>query len=378
MRIVQVVTRGDVVGGAQLHVLDLSTSLIAAGHDVTVLLGGQGSFTDRLAAADVPFRTVDGLVRPIRPWHDIPATFRLRTAILAVAPDVVAAHSSKAGTLARLACRCLAPACVFTAHGWAFADGVTWAKRWVYRKVERRLSPLADRIITVSEADRRLALDADVGSNARLVTVANGLPDVAPPNRPAPAHPRCRLVMVARFAEQKDHRLLLDALATLEGRAWHLDLVGDGPDEAAIRRHAKKLGLGDQITFHGYLADVQPILARADLFVLVSRWEGLPLTVIEAMRARLPVVASDVGGVREAVVDNETGLLVPPGERDRLASALACLIDADAKRRQLGLAGRRRFDDAFQLERMVCQTLGVYREALADRSPARPFGRRGN
>ena len=124
------------------------------------------------------------------------------------------------------------------------------------------------------------------------------------------------------------------------------------------------LGLQEHIHFSGEVHDVPARLAQSSLFVLVSRWEGLPRSIIEAMRAGLPVVASDVGGVRELVEDGVTGYLVPSGDVALLRQWLQELIESPTLRTQMGQAGRRRFEEQFQFEAMFQKTLGVYEEVL--------------
>jgi glycosyltransferase involved in cell wall biosynthesis len=148
--------------------------------------------------------------------------------------------------------------------------------------------------------------------------------------------------------------------------------VGDGEGVADARRMVAGLELGDRITFPGAVTRPQDILARAQVFVLASNWEGLPLTVLEAMRAGLPVVASDVGGVAEAIDDGESGILVPRGGVNELSSALARLIDDPGLRAGIGSASRMRFEKDFTQERMLAGVAEVYRRLVP--APVAPAG----
>jgi len=172
-------------------------------------------------------------------------------------------------------------------------------------------------------------------------------------------------VCVARFAPQKAHAVLLEALAKVEPQNVRLLLVGDDPfgnGRALAEGVARELRLGDRALFTGIRRDVPELLAISDGFVMSSRWEGLGLVFLEAMAAGLPVVATRVSAVPEVVVDGETGLLVPVDDPASLAAALTRLAgDADL-RRGLGLAGARRVRERFGLGRMVEETLAVYRE----------------
>jgi glycosyltransferase involved in cell wall biosynthesis len=277
-------------------------------------------------------------------------------------PHLVHAHSSKAGFLGRLAARALGVKSVYTAHGWAFTEGVPEGRRRLALAMERFAGRLGDRVIAVSHHDRDLALRHRVVPSERLKVIWNGVPDTPLRARPE-AHPP-RLVMVARFAPQKDHALLLRALAGLKELPWTLDLVGEGPLLPQARALAQALGLAERVRFLGARRDVAEVLAGAQVFALATRWEGLPLSVLEAMRSGLPVVATDVGGVKEAVVEGETGFLVGRGDEAGFRERLARLLQNPRLRASLGEVGRKRYEEAFTLERMLRETWRLYEEIL--------------
>ncbi|MGN6391749.1 MAG: glycosyltransferase family 4 protein [Gemmatimonadales bacterium] len=368
MKIAYIVTRAYPLGGAQIHVRDMAGAMRAHGHEVTVLTSGRGAFVDDLRAQETPVRLMRHLTMPIVPLQDLQALHEIRQVFLELRPDLIAAHSSKAGTLARIAGRSLGIPVVFTAHGWAFTPGVPPAKAAVFRRVERIVGPLASRIITVSEFDRRLALEARVASADRVITVHNGMPDLPASAQADPGRSPPRLVMVARFMAQKDHATLFRALAGLTSSPWELDLVGDGPLMADAERLAQSLGLSGRVKFLGQRLDVAAILAESQVFLLVTNWEGFPLSILEAMRAGLPVVATAVGGISESVEDGETGLLVPRGDASILRDRLGRLLASAELRVRLGRNGRARYEGAFTLEHSVRRTIDVYRGVLAEQN----------
>lgn len=364
MKIVHMITRSDIVGGAHVHVRDLALRLLAEGHEVTVLVGGQGPFTEELRRLGIPFRSLRSLVRPIQPLQDVRAVLEVLEVLRQIRPDLVATHSSKAGWLGRIAASWLGIPVIFTAHGWAFTDGVPEGARRVYMVAERVASRFASCIITVSEYDRILAIRYRVAPAQKVITIHNGIPDVQRGLWANPEVTPSRVIMVARFEPQKDHITLLRALAELRETPWTLELVGDGPLKDRIRHVVEELGLRDRVTFWGARNDVPKLLARCQLFILASRWEGLPLSILEAMRARLPVIASDVGGVGEAVEDGKTGFVVPPGDVGALRSRLALLLSRPELRVRMGEAGRRRYEANFTFDQMFERTLGVYTDIL--------------
>jgi glycosyltransferase involved in cell wall biosynthesis len=365
MKIVFVITRTDTIGGAHVHVRDMASALRAEGHQAEVVSGGaEGPFTVALKDAGVPSHLVANMVRPINPIRDVLALIQLHRLLKRLAPDVISLHSGKAGWLGRLAGRLLGIPVVFTAHGWTFAEGVSETRRKFYRLAERVAAPLATRIITVSRQDRDFALAAGVGTRAQIVAVPNGMADLPASCRASPENEPVRLIMVARYEAQKDHRTLIRALASIADRPWTMELVGGGPGEPALRSLIERHGLSDRVAVHGLRGDVTERLAESQAFVLISNWEGLPRSILEAMRAGLPVVASDVGGVREAVVEGQTGYLVPRGDGAGLAERLAALLEDPARRKAMGQAGRDRYHECFRFERMYRETLRVYRSML--------------
>jgi glycosyltransferase involved in cell wall biosynthesis len=197
-----------------------------------------------------------------------------------------------------------------------------------------------------------------VGSDERMTVINYGIPDVAERADPCDADPPT-LIMVARFVPQKDQARLLRALAGVNV-PFRLRFVGDGPLEASVRADAKRLGLDDKVEFLGLRDDIPSLLAQASIFVLATNWEGLPISIIEANRAGLPVVASDVAGVAEGVVDGMTGFVVPAGDEVALRDRVVTLLLDTELRKKMGDAARRHYEERFTIEEMVNRTEEVY------------------
>lgn len=367
MRIAYLITRSDAIGGAHIHVRDLSHRMMQRGHDVTVMVGGEGPFTEQLADRGVPYISIASMVRAIQPRKDLAAVFELTRRLRAFAPNLISTHSAKAGWIGRSIGRVLGVPTLFTAHGWSFTEGRPPMQRRFYIGLERLTARLATKIITVSDYDRRLALTHRIASAAKIVCVHNGVHDVDAALRAAPRADGAptRFVTVARFEEPKDHLSLIRALSTLPRGSWTLTILGEGPLMPQSRALAAELGVTEAIAFLGLRKDVPEQLAAADVFVLVSNWEGFPRSILEAMRAGLPVVSSDVGGVSESVEDGVTGFLVPRGDVAKLGARLAQLNHSFALRREMGERGRQRYEERFTFEGMLENTLGVYASALA-------------
>jgi glycosyltransferase involved in cell wall biosynthesis len=370
LRIAYIVTRSDLIGGVQVHVRDLAASLNQHGHEAVVLTSGSGPYVDTLRAAGVKTVPLRHLRAAIRPFQDARALLEIHSTLKRIQPDLLSAHSSKAGVLGRAAARLLGLPVVFTAHGWAFTPGIPRREAVVYRWIERLVAPLATRIITVSEFDRQLALSHRLASPDKVVTVHNGMPDIPPDLRADPGRSPVRLAMIARFEPQKDHRTLFRALAGLRDQQWQLDLIGDGPLLPEAEAMVRDLGLAQRVRFWGQRMDVAQRLAEAQLAVLITNWEGFPRSILEAMRAGLPVVSSGVGGIAESVRDGETGFVVAQGDADALQRRLKQLLDDPGLRTRMGASGRERYEKHFTLDHTVEKTLSVYRE-IAAASPAR-------
>lgn len=345
------------IGGAQTYLAQLVPGLVGE-LDVTVAAYGPGPLAAAVRAAGADYIELRHVRRPISPLHDLLGLVELIRLCRRVRPQIVHANSSKAGILGRLAAWVArVPSRIFTAHGWAFA-AYTGRTSTAYLWADRLLRPLTTATICVAENERRIGVAARTCEAARTVVIHNAV-DVAAAPRASPGTGEPVVVSVGRLKYPKDTRTLLDAAARVDGE-WRLDLVGEGPDRAELEP-----GAPADVRFLGERHDVQELLAGASVFVLSSRSEGFPISVLEAMAAGLPVIASDVGGVAEQVEHDVTGLLVPRGDADALAAALQRLIDDPELRRRMGEAGRARATRLFDLPPFRESHLRLYRSQLA-------------
>ncbi len=360
LHIAYVITQSDSIGGASVHVRDLASAMLEEGHQVEVLVGGNGPFCEMLRERHVPVIFIPHLVRQINPLWDWKAYGEIKEVIKELKPDLVHAHSSKAGVLGRSAASSLGIPSLFTAHGFSFTEGIHPVKRQFYKWAEKAAARRGNGIIAVSEYDRQLAIREGVCRPDQIVTIRNGIPDIPPELMADPSIQPPRLVMVARFDKQKNHRLLLETLAELQELPWHLELIGDGPLRGEMEDLAKRLGLKTRVTFSGSCNDVAERLARCQLFLLITNWEGLPLTIIEAMRAGLPVVCSDIGGCRELVLDGVNGYVVARGERKSFSGVLNRFIGNASERVSMGDKSRYLYEVGFYHCLMVDRVQDLY------------------
>lgn len=360
-RILYLVTRAE-RGGAQTHVLDLACSM-RPDFEVSVATGEEGFLTEACRERAIPVYVLPHLQREVRPITDARGFGEIWQLIRKLRPDLLHLHTFKAGFLARLAGRILGIPSVYTIHAWLYGTAaVSRFSSALSGPCERLAARWCERIITVSRAGARIVRGHRIGSPSKLVTIHNGLPDCSEQALLSPTETPV-ITMVARFIEGKDHDLLLRAFARIP-KGPRLRLVGDGPTRASVENLARELGIREQVDFLGNRDDVASLLATSDVFVLASRSEMLPISILEAMRAGLPVIASDVGGVGEAVTHNENGFLVPSGSVSALAQALIDLTTDYALRLRMGQAGRQRFTRQFLSSSMQERTRCIYRDVL--------------
>ncbi|MFF1449438.1 glycosyltransferase family 4 protein [Streptomyces sp. NPDC058274] len=361
-------------GGVARVVLDLARAQLAGGLHVTVACPDGGGLADAV-------RALGGDVRPWRATRSPGPSLarevrRIGRIVRETRPDVVHAHSAKAGLAARLAVRGRVPT-VFQPHAWSFeaVGGVTAA---LALKWERRGARWASRVVCVSEAERTTGERAGVAAPWRVIpngvdparfcpaaagAVRAGIPLLAAVDPAAPL-----VVCVGRLCRQKGQDVLLEAWGSVARRVpgARLVLVGDGPDAEGLRALAP-----DSVLFAGAAPDAVPWYRAADLVVLPSRWEGMALAPLEAMACGRPVVVTDVDGARESLPpDVQARCLVPPGAAGPLADALCGLLSDPPLRESLGRRGRRHVLTTHDVRHTAEAVADVYRELLA----ARPAG----
>ena len=348
-------------------VLPLMRAIRARGHDVVgVCAEGRlldGARAEGFRIVSVPF------ARQLSPLAHAKAFIGLVRLLRAEQPDIVHAHMPISGFLARLAARIAGvPRVAYTCHGFLFNQDGSWLRRAGSVAMEWIGGRLTDVYMTVSTGEaadaRRLHIfrDAVAVGNGRDPAVFRPDPDARSAIRAALGAPADRVVIVAvsRLVRDKGYPELAAAMRDVPGA--ELWIVGErlasdrGDDMAALLAEA---GLGDRLRLLGYRDDVAAVLAAADIFVLPSYFEAMPMSVIEAMQVGLPVVASDIRGPREQVVPGVTGLLVPPRQVAPLAEALGRLVADAGLRATMGLAGRERASILYDEGLVVARSLDL-------------------
>ena len=357
-RIALLIPTIDQIGGAERQVLLLAKELARRGWHVTVIaLSGAGSTAAaELAAAGVAY--VSLAMR--KAWIDPRGWSRYLAWARSNQPDILHAHLPHATWFARWV-RLLAPVRVVVTTIHTSATG-SRARRLGYRLT----NSLNDCVTCVSASVAEAAISAGMVPRKNPTILPNGvaIPEGLP--RIDTATSPFRWIAVGRLAPVKDYPTMLRAFAALAGEP-HLVIAGSGPEEQTLRQLGFELQIENRVEFAGFQPDVESLLATADAFVLSSLWEGLPMGVLEAAAAGLPVVATDAAGTREAMIPGETGLTVPVGDIAALASAMAEVMAMPPHQRLgMGAAGRKFVAERFALPVIVTQWEGLYSQLIEE------------
>jgi glycosyltransferase involved in cell wall biosynthesis len=383
-KIVRVIARLN-MGGPALHVAYLTAGLRERGYDTTLVAGTLARGEDSMAFVaenlGVDVVSVPQLGREISIVRDLVATVRLSALLRRERPQILHTHTAKAGTVGRLAALLAGdarpPIVVHTFHGHVLRGYFGAVRSSFFRILERWLARHTTVLIAVSPQVRDDLVALGVAPREKFAVIRLG---IELEQRVGGAEGReatrrylgvedNRFVVgwVGRMTAVKRTDDVLDAFKRLSERgvAAKLCLVGDGPDRGYLERRAQELGIMRDTLFLGYQEDVAPFYAAFDALVLPSGNEGTPVSVIEALAAGTPVVATRVGGVPDVVRDGEDGFLVEPGDTEALAQRLTELATNGGLRERVGAAGRERVLARYAVERLVDDVDRLYRSLLA-------------
>ncbi len=392
VKLLLVVTLSE-IGGAQKVVYNIAAGLDHHLFDVTVATAPGGELLRWLKELPqkVSVFEIPELKRNISPYFDMLALIRLYRLVRRERFNVVHIHSSKAGILGRLAAWMAGvPKIFFTVHGWGINEYQNWLVRFLYTWAERLAGAVSTKVICVSENDLEKGRTLRLVADNKLTVIYNGLPE--PERRKGNLRQELGLKnedvivgMVARLASPKEPLFYLELARRLLKRGAMSEtqtadspryndhempvdriffvVIGDGPLRDECEAFIHKYGVAERVFLLGSREDAAELVWDFDVFTLFSRWEGLPLTIIEAMQAGVPVVANDVGGVGELVVDGETGFLIRGLDLEAAAQALLRLLSNQNLRRRMGDAGRQRARRKFSLEEMLTRYSELYLES---------------
>jgi len=387
IKVLRVIARLN-VGGPALHVAYLTEGLAARGYDTTLVAGtvasGEESMAFVAAEHHVHVETIDELHRDISPFRDARSILRLAKIIRRERPTILHTHTAKAGAVGRIAALLAAdarpPIVVHTFHGHVLRGYFNPVASFAFRVLERWLARTSTKLIAVSPEVRDDLVRLRVAPASKFEVVRLGIELDRRVGADGASRRETRRVIgigedtfvvgwFGRMTAVKRTGDVVRALRTLVDRDVdaRLLLVGDGPERGALERQAHELGVMKRCLFLGYQVDVARYYDAIDVLLLPSANEGTPVSVIEALAAQRPAVATDVGGTGDVITDGIDGFLVEPGDVDALASRLAELASDPERRARMGEAGRSRVLGRYAVDRLVDDVDRLYRSLLATR-----------
>lgn len=385
MRVTHVITR-LIVGGAQENTIASVLGLRAKlGLEVDLISGPtegtEGSLQGIVERAGC-LTLVPELVRAVRPWTDWLALQKLSALFQERRPDIVHTHSGKAGILGRLAARTAGvPIVIHSIHGPSFGPFQGPAANLVFTAAERFAGRVTDHFVVVAEAMTRQYLAAGIGRPEQYTRIFSGFDLASFLNAPRDPGLASRLGLqasdfvigkIARLFELKGHDDVFAIAPELVRRVPNAKFlfVGDGPWRQRFERMARAAGLADRFVFAGLVppAEVGPHVGLMDCLVHLSRREGLPRALPQALAAGKPVVAYDCDGAGEVCLDGQTGFLIRPDDHGTLIDRLAQLAGKPPLRSRLGDAGRAFVRDRFSVQRLVDEQHALYLRLAAERN----------
>lgn len=389
VKVLRVIARLN-VGGPALHVAYLTAGLADRGYDTTLVAGtlarGEESMASVAERRGVTIVPLDELHREVSPLHDLRAIVRLARLMRRERPDILHTHTAKAGAVGRIASLLAGSArpaiIVHTFHGHVLRGYFNPLTSFGYRLLERWLATMTTALIAVSPEVRDDLVRLGVASSSKFAIVRLGIELDERVQADEGARVETRRVLgvgqdaflvgwVGRMTAVKQTDDVMRALKGLIDRGVdaYLCLIGDGPDRDQLERYAHELGIVRRCLFVGYQDDVGRFYQAIDALVLPSLNEGTPVSVIEALAAERPAVATRVGGIPDVIRADVDGFLVDVGDAEGLAEQLAILARDPARRAQMGAQGRARVVERYAVERLVDDIDLLYRSLLAETRP---------
>jgi glycosyltransferase involved in cell wall biosynthesis len=387
-RVTRIIARLN-IGGPAIQAITLTHELVSRGFETHLIRGAEDPDEGNMDYLAEAIGVKPTLVRTLRRDPGL-GDFRALAALVWLLrndrPAVVHTHAAKGGTLGRLATviafprRRTRPVVVHTYHGHSLTGYFSGRTAGFYRAVERLLAPVTDRLIAVSQEvqDDLIALNVAPASKFTVIPLGFDLSPFSSDLDRAERRTALRsawgvtdselvVTLVARLVPIKRVDRFLDAAALLAARSGvSFVIVGDGELRKALQGSDAARTLGDRIVWAGFRRDIPDVCYASDVVALTSDNEGTPVSLIEAQAAAVPVVATDVGGVRSVVLDGVTGFLAGPDDLSGLASGVARLLDDPDLRSRMATAGREYATSRFTLTRLADDHAELYRELLRD------------
>ena len=373
MKVLQLITRLD-KGGAPRIFLRLIRSLKEQGIEVVMAAGPSQQPEEAPAEfshkSHIPYYPLSFLRREISPVRDLFAFFQIIALIRTERPTILHTHTTKAGVLGRIAGGWTRTPTIHTPHGHLFYGYFGKGKEQLYIFLERLAARFCERIITISEDERREYLNREIGDEKKVITIYNGIDidkfpgDGKQVRRELGLAQQVPLVgFVARLEEVKGPHLFVEAAMRIKAAApqTHFLVIGDGAMKEALLQKAQRM---PHLHIMGYREDIADCLAALDLLLIPSLNDGFNLVAVEAMASSKPIVATAVGGLPEVIGDG--GILVRSGDTGRMAKEAIKLLNSPGLRKSMGAKGRKRAETLFSWDVSLQKTLNIYHQVLGN------------
>ncbi|EJL6289795.1 glycosyltransferase family 4 protein [Vibrio cholerae] len=369
MNVYQLITRSDTIGGAQVHLRSLCHLLKKDGHKVLVLAGGNGIFHDVLLDDEIKSIPLDYLKRDICLISDVQSILYLRKFLKNNKPDILAIHSAKSGLIGRIAALGLGIKVIYTVHGWSHIKNASRLSSDLYCWIDKILALITDEIICVSKSDVEFSINKMHINSEKVNLIYNGVAeyslDVELKGKRINSSDVFKIICVTRFQEPKDNLSIIHAIKVLLTKSpfvkINVDFFGDGEELCSLKEVVRELELDEYVHFNGFSNDLISCYRQYDCFLLSSFSEGLPMSIIEAMSNKLPIIASDVGGISELVFDKYNGMKFTAGDIDGIVDSILFIMKLSADEyNNMSEASYKLYLRDFTIENMYSSTLSVY------------------
>jgi glycosyltransferase involved in cell wall biosynthesis len=373
VKVLELITRLD-KGGAPRVFLRLIRGLKEQGIEVAMASGPSQQPEEDPAEFSrkwhIPYHLLSSLHREIAPGYDLRALFQIIALLRRERPTILHTHTTKAGILGRIAGRVTRTRTIHTPHGHLFYGYFGKGKEQLYVFLERLAARFCERIITISEDERREYLRRGIGDKKKVVTIYNGIDIGRFPGHGKLIRRELGLAQqvplvgfVGRLEEVKGPHLFVDTARRIKAAApqTHFLMVGDGAMKEGLIQKAQGM---PQLHIVGFREDIPDCLAALDILLIPSLNDGFNLVAVEAMASAKPIVAMAVGGLPEVVGDS--GILVGPGDTTRMAQEVIKLLNSPALMKEMGAGGRKRAETLFSWDISLQKTLALYHQVLGN------------
>ncbi len=374
-------------GGAQRYVYDLATGISREKYEVAVVLGGNGKLKEKLEMAGIRTIPISALQRDVGIIKDISSFFELIKIFKKEKPDIIHLNSSKMGGLGSLAGRIAkVKKIIFTVHGWAYNEERSFPQKFAIAILHFITVALSHLVIVISEKSKDQFRSAGLMKKKMLV-IHNGIGEVEfmEKKKARLEFENARLPQTEKVKEKiKSEPFWIGTISELhknKGLSYAIEaigrliknenlntnhrniiftIMGEGEERKNLEEIVQKNELGNSVFLLGNVEKASSYLKALDIFTLTSTTENLPYTILEAGKAEVPIITSNVGGISEIIDDMKSGILLQPKKPKEISDAIEYLINYPDKKETFSILLKEKIDKEFSLDKMISETIKLY------------------